>query len=755
MVDLSKINKNCIFICPNEKKDELVSMFNSNIEYSVKYISKGTLISSLTFSYGKDALIYLIRKGYSYDNAKEILDNLNFVKNGTDKLDLLVSLKEELTKENLLKKNSLFVHIFNNKKVYIYGYSSLDKQLTSLLDNFNINYEFILEESKQYVHKVYEYETIEEEVSNFFDQVCKMVEEGIEVSNICLYSYPSEYDLILRKYAKKYSLPINFTSNIYLNESPIFKEYLVLAEEMSLEEGFEKIKGIEDDFNTVSKILNLVNDVLGLNISKEDKISLIISGAKEIKLKENKYLKGIDIVNSSYRGDKHIFVLGFSLGSYPLIKKDTDFLSDKEKEICNINTSNVENSINYEQLENFLLNTPNVYISLKNRIGKNVYYDSLLIEKLNYVKEKGKKDNIRYSQKLVELEVSSYQDLLNDYGIDNEYLNGINPKSFRYKEYNHKFTKSKLFNNNKEMKISYSQIDEYNKCPFQYFIKRICNANAFEKTFQMKLGSLYHKVLEDSLRKGVSKADYLDEINKEFTTPKEQFFVHKLFDQILNVISKNERFKEVSSFKNDYGEQDMFYYIDTKTILRGIIDKIIVNEKDKEIIIIDYKTGNTEFKKDHIQVGQSLQLPIYSLLVGRNYPEYSQLGIYIQNVLDKTEDIDKAYKLIGVSIGENEQLNHLEHALDKSSKYIAGLTKTSTGYKKTTKIITKEEFDQVIKESEDKIKETISKIRNGEFDISPLYINGVDQVCKNCPLKTICFKDDNDNRYVELEKEEE
>ena len=755
MIDLSKINKNCIFICPNEKKDELVSLFNSNIEYSVKYISKGTLISSLTFSYGNDAIFYLMNKGYSYDNSKEILDNLNFVKNGTDKLDLLMSLKEELIKNDLLKTNPLFIHIFKNKKVYVCGYSSMDKQLRNLLESLNIDYEYITEENKQYVHKVYEFETIEEEVSNFFNQVCKMVEEGVDVSNICLYSYPSEYDLILRKYAKIYSLPINFTSNLYLNESPIFKEYLNLLKEVSLEEGFEKIKGIEDEFNTVSKILNIVNDVIGLKINDEDKLSLITNRAKETKLKEDKYQKGIDIVNSSYRGDKYIFVLGFSLGSYPLIKKDTDLLSDKEKEICNINTSIVENSINYELLENFLVNNPNVYISLKNKMGKNVYYDSLLIEKLNYVKEKGNKDNNRYSQKLTELEVASYQDLLNDYGIDNEYLNGVDPKSFRYKDYDHKFTKSNLFTNHREMKISYSQIDEYNKCPFQYFIKRICKANAFEKTFKMKLGSLYHKVLEDSLRKDVSKDDYLDEINKEFTTPKEQFFVHKLFDQILNVISKNRRFKEVSSFKDDYGEQDMFYYIDEKTILRGIIDKIIVNEEDKEIIIIDYKTGNTEFNKDHIQVGQSLQLPIYSLLVGRNYPEYSQLGIYIQNVLDKVEDIDKAYKLIGVSIGEEEQLRHLEHALDKSSKYIAGLTKTSKGYKKSSKIISKDEFDEAIKESEDKIKETISKIRNGEFNISPLYINGVDQVCKNCPLKTICFKDDNDNRYVELEKEEE
>ena len=66
------------------------------------------------------------------ENGKEILDNLNFVKNGTDKLDLLMSLKEELIKNDLLKTNPLFIHIFKNKKVYVCGYSSMDKQLRNL-----------------------------------------------------------------------------------------------------------------------------------------------------------------------------------------------------------------------------------------------------------------------------------------------------------------------------------------------------------------------------------------------------------------------------------------------------------------------------------------------------------------------------------------------------------------------------------------------------------------------------------------------
>ena len=71
--------------------------------------------------------------------------------------------------------------------------------------------------------------------------------------------------------------------------------------------------------------------------------------SKNIKIKERDYQNAINIVSSDYRGKKHVFLLGFSLGSYPIIKKDTDFLLDVEKKCCNQNTSKIE--LNYETLD--------------------------------------------------------------------------------------------------------------------------------------------------------------------------------------------------------------------------------------------------------------------------------------------------------------------------------------------------------------------------------------------------------------------
>ena len=751
-----ELKRNTIIICPNEKKEELISKFQDNLEYGVKYISKSELISSLTFSYDYKAVIHLMNnRGYSFTNAKEILDNISFLKGGTSKLDKLLEIREELIKNNLISKNEIFKRIFDNKDVYIYGYSNLDKEIISLLNDIGVEYSYIEESNQTYKHDLIIFENIEEEVNYFFSSVCQMISSGININDILLYSYPSEYDLLLRKYARLYNLPINFESNYFLNESPIYKKFILSANESSFEDALESIKNIKDRFNVVSKLISVINDVISSTSLKVEQILLINEISKTIKIKEDNYKNGINIISSSYRGDKHVFLLGFSLGSYPQIKKDTDFLLDKEKELCFRNTSKVENEINNEILSNFLFNNKNLHISFKEKEGKKVYYKSLLVEKMKMNIIKNNSNNVRYNNDLAKLEVASYLDLKNDFGIDSVFVDALDSSSFRYKDFDHNFKYSPIFTNDKNMEISFSLIDDYLHCPFKYFVKRICGAQVFEDNFYSKLGTLLHNVLEDSLKKDVSKEDYQNEINEKFTSLKDLFFVNKLFDQIFEVIEKNKKFESISSFKTSYGEQEIAYRFDNKTILKGKIDKIILNEKEKEIIVIDYKTGSFEFNKDEIEVGLSLQLPIYSLLIKNYYPEYSQTGVYIQTVLSDEEEIDEKYKLKGISIDSEGKLERLEHFLNQKSKYIDKLYFGQKGYKKNSSLVSKEEYDYIVSRSEEIVKESLENIRKGNFAISPLYVNGDDKVCKDCPLLSVCFKKDSNNRYLKIVKNKE
>ena len=79
-MDLSFIQDNSIIICPSEIKNEFITYFNNKIEVRIKCLSKSELIERCYFRYDDNALLYLMKKGKTYSEAKEILVNLRGIK---------------------------------------------------------------------------------------------------------------------------------------------------------------------------------------------------------------------------------------------------------------------------------------------------------------------------------------------------------------------------------------------------------------------------------------------------------------------------------------------------------------------------------------------------------------------------------------------------------------------------------------------------------------------------------------------------
>ena len=227
-MDFSKIKDNSIIICPNDIKELLINESNKNIDKRVKFFSKDEIKENVCFSYGDDAILYLINKGYSFQSAKEMLMNMYFIKEGNNKLNLLKALYDELLEKKLLKKNYIFSKIFLNKSVYVVGYSSLDNELKNLLSNYlNIkDYELIEEGVGNLRPFIYEFEDMEDEVFHFFNNIILLTKKGVSLNDIYLYSYPSEYELLLKKYAHYFNLPIEFKLNMKLYESPVYNSFI-------------------------------------------------------------------------------------------------------------------------------------------------------------------------------------------------------------------------------------------------------------------------------------------------------------------------------------------------------------------------------------------------------------------------------------------------------------------------------------------------------------------------------------------------
>lgn len=756
-MDLSFIQDNSIIICPSEIKNEFITYFNNKIEVRIKCLSKSELIERCYFRYDDNALIYLMKKGKTYSEAKEILVNLRGIKRGNEKLDELYNIYEELNQKHLLKKDYLFKNLFNEKKVYVYGYSKKDEELNYLLKSYlKVDYEFIERNNKNNKPMIINFESKEDEVNRLFIEIAKLVEKGVSLNDIYLYKYPSDYDMLIKKYARYYNLPIEFTCELNLYETRVFNEYLYnLKECNNLIEAYDKLDDYSYyDYGAKRKLVNLINDALNVSDSVDNIYQFIIEKAKGIRLKGKKYDNSIKIVSSNVVRDGYVFIVGFSLGSYPTFSKDTDYLSDKEKKILHLNTSVLKNKINEEELSYFVSNQDNLYISRTSKDGKEEKYDTQVAKSLNLKNIIKNDEGIRYSKELSEIEVARYNDVYFSYRIDGVFVDAIDPKSFAYREYDYHFKYSDVFKDDKMITTSYSRINEYNKCPFKYFIMKLCKCDSFEDSFTINLGNLFHKILEDSLSKSINLNDYQSEIDEKFVTCKDKFFLNHLLPQVEKIIEKNKDFISHSSFNKQYAEVQCAISVDDKSMLKGKIDKIVVNEKEKEIYIVDYKTYNLSFNRMKVPYGFDLQLPLYGVLLKEQFPNYKQVGLYIQNICVQKEN-EKSFLLNGLTLLDERVISRLDHSIVNKSYYIDKITKTSKGLKKNKSLISEQEFEDILKDAKEALSNSIRNIREGKFDIKPTrFTNEQSSPCSYCKLSSVCFHEARDTNIITIEKEE-
>lgn len=780
MINLNLLVDNSILICPNNIKDEIIKNKSiNNIYTNIKFMSKEDLIKGFYFSYDIDAIYYLVNNyNYSFDLANEVLGNLcyltiNNVKLESDKLIKLYSIYNELKNNKLLNKNDYFKHLFNGKKIYIYGYSALDKELINIVSNISCNYEFIEKRNCSHKHKCFKFNDINEEVIYVMNEIGKLISNGVCLNNIYFYTIPSEYKLILKKQLINHHIPYEFSDKIYLNDTPIFKEYLNLLDNLDLSSAYKMLQETikYDPLDVMGLIVNLIVDVKDLKVSSVEKIKILKYLALKTSVKKVQYDNKIKEVNyhKILNDDEYIFMLGFSLGSYPIIHKDTMFYLDKEKETLNINTSTILNRIEEEYLIDFITNTKNINITFKEKVGKNVYYPSLLIDKLNIELVDGVIDNNRYSVKQTEFEVAKYKDLYNSYGEFNKWMNTFTNEELKFNIYNHLFKGLTSHNPFDVISLSYTKVNEYNSCPFKYFVSRILNANVFTGDFKTELGNLFHQILEDSFSKDIKLEDYNQIIEEKFKTYKEKYFVNKLLPQVLDVISKNDYFKNDTMLSNTLVEENVVLKIDDLTIFEGKVDKIMYDEVSNSLIVIDYKTGNFSFDKRKTRFGLDMQLPIYVYLLADKYPSYKTSGIYIENILLDNEDLKNKYpyRFDGLTVNNKNVIKLIDPTFgtltdDNGNEIIESIYLTGIKLKKdgslykSKHLIEEDEFDELIETARNEISKTIKDIRNAKFDISPYMIkDGNSNACTYCKYKDICGVTFEDYRIIDLKESEE
>ena len=768
---MKKLNipANAIIITPNNLKKTLLARLSNNDLTNTKVITISELRQKFYFNYDEQAIYYLMTKyGYVIDVAKMYLSRIYEVEEESfdnPKIQKIIDLKKELIENNLLIYSPNFIEYLKNKTILFFECQNLDKLDERMLKEISLICEtkIINEEKETYKHNyIYEFNTIEDEVVYVANEICNLVKKGITFNQIKLCGAKGEYLSIIKRIFSWYHIPISFQDN-YLYSTSIVKDFLEHIDET----GESALKYLEENYSlTNPKTLELYNKIIKiLNKYAWTNSYLKIKNFLEDEFKNTTidtihYQEEIEIIDSLEVGkiNDYIFLLGFNQGDIPKTYKDESYFNDTLKQKLGLETTNELNQRTYQKWLYQIKTTKNLIITTKLTSSLGVHYLSSLNDELQL---EIKRPNLKYNYSNLhnKLLLGEKIDTFIKYGekeTDLELLHS-NYKNFSYREYNNDYKsinkdKLKEYLNNK-LVLSYSSMNAYYQCSFRYYLSNILKLNIFEETFYTILGNLFHYILSIALTKEIDLSkeyhDYLEKCNYKFNS-RELFFLNNLKKELEFVINTIKKQNEVNSLNQTYFEEKIEIdksKDDFTVIFKGFVDKMMTNENEDTIAIVDYKTGNPDLNLNNIIYGLDLQLPVYVYLTRKKFPNSEIAGFYLQKILNN--EISKDYKHTYEALKEdkiklqgysNSNISILEKfdASYNESKMIKGMRTTSKGLG-TKKVLRSDQINTLETITENKIDEAIDKILNAEFQINPKRIGMNNLGCKYCSFKDICF----------------
>ena len=339
--------------------------------------------------------------------------------------------------------------------------------------------------------------------------------------------------------------------------------------------------------------------------------------------------------------------------------------------------------------------------------------------------------------------------------------------------------------------VSLTQIETYNRCPYQYFLKYVLRikepVSEGIQTFQT--GQLLHNAYELLAQQAVDKGIKLSDIHQPeqymeqyFTTTETQLTKHPLFQmdtnrfifnqarqvavESLRYILENEA---KATFIPQHLEYDLPYYgVSIRGIekyIRGKLDRIDVDTTGNYFRIVDYKSSARDVDFNKLLHGIQLQLPFYSFLASEHFKEQLAGSMYvpvaIKDVSQDSENnvsdseiqklIQKNYKASGLYLDNRTSLEKFDItiATNGQSEVIQYKEKKDGTADQHASVLSDGEFATLHQFAHDMAVNTLEAIETRDFEVKPLRrnLNNDDLPCKYCPFRSICQFDQKVNCY--------
>ncbi|MCR4912072.1 MAG: PD-(D/E)XK nuclease family protein [Bacilli bacterium] len=766
-----------VVIAPKKMhKSILRAMREGDPFFDVKLISKNELEKYYYSSVKKEAIAYLMKNyGLSYEASKMFISYLPYVQKGSNsKLLYLFSLKEDLEKHDFFEKYSFPINPYINIEADVIGYNEHDRELTDLLTKLNCKPNYIYNISKDIKRSFLYFEKVEEEAYFVLNSIANLLNNGVDISKIYIFSRDHIYDYYLKKYAPTFGYQLNIGSDDNYAYTGAFKEFSGLYSECrDVKIALEELKTLMGEDEIYQDLASLLEENIIEGFDYDEQYDYFFNVAKEKKLKDDRYDKAVEIISSPlYIKDSYIFVMGFTQGKYPRSGKDSEYLNYEEVHLLGRNNAKDETKIDEQELMNFFYSENEFYFSYSKKSVKGNYFSSPLVRKLNMKEKKGEVDQNYYSKEVLSYIYAGLKDLENFYKERKDDFYRIRDViSIDYNNYDNAYKpRANVYNKNSKLVLSTSQIDLYYKCPFHYYLSKIIKLDEFDETRATRLGNVAHHMFEHQRDEDFNfDREFEQEISQyQFENVEKLLLTTKLKEQIKTAVESNRLREKYYKNPEIYNELELTYNLDDKTKIIGKIDNLVTLD-NKYFICIDYKTGSassTKFSDDKLKYGVSTQLPTYTLLTSEDerFEGLEIIGIYLNHVISNELSIQKDedsliydyLKLHGKSINDLDMFVYIDSTIaDGKSSFVASININKSGALSSRGggLVSSEQFEEYKTITEQLFKDAATSIRENDFEIRPIYFNDNDEACMYCPFKDICFR--KVEQYKVIVKEEE
>lgn len=756
--------KEYILLIPNNIKNKVIKKVREKyFNYNIKFMSLEDFSKKVTFTYDEKTIYYLMKEyDYNYSTALVYLDNLYYISDKLDnnKMNKLKEIKNYLDENNLLIYDDVFRDYVKNKEIYIYGYGYINKYYLSILREFN--YKILDYKYDDYViNNIYEFNYIEDEVIFVIDKIFELIRNNISIDKIKLI-ISNEYKEVIYRLFKIYNIPINVKKRCIYSIKEVKN---VLNNLNSIDNVIDRI----NSDNIKEKIVNILNKYSFI----DDKVKvkeLIVNDLKNTYLENNNIGIRLCDIDDYFDDDNYVFLLGFNKENIPILYKNNDYFSDKEKILLSYDTSNELNINKKIDIIKRLHNIHNLTISYKLYDNSNNYTKSDLLPDINIISNY--KSSYINSDMMNKIFLIKKLDNLVKYNIKEDNIDILSSNyEIPYMEYNNCYksiNKDKLYKFlNDNLTISYTALENYYKCKFKYYLSNILKINIIKDDFAILIGDICHYVLlhmdDNDFNYDNCFNEYLK--SKRNFTNRELFFLDNIKSELEFVITTIRKQYNYTTFNENMKEKAVYVNKDKniKVTFMGVIDKVLYKEEDDitYLVVIDYKTGNTNINLKNMEYGLGMQLPIYLYLSSKmDFKNMKIVGFYLQklfntslnNTKDYYEEKENNLKLEGYSIDREDILSKFDTTYN-DSKLIKSMKTTSNGFSSYSKVLTSDEIDTIINNTDKLIDAATDGILKGDFEINPKIIDGENVSCSFCEYRDICYLRENNKVYINRESE--